>query len=93
MYQSIVFVYEASKPYCLWSSSSKIFFKRVVSDKAENHWPRKFKEGHTSQFYFSNYCTFPQGSNLPYTLNLLWEVKHDSYYNRYNEYWMNNKWK
>lgn len=57
-----------------------------MSDKAENHWPRRFKEGHVSQFYFTNYYTFPKGSNLPYTLNLLREVKHDSDYNRYNEY-------
>lgn len=70
------------------TASSKFFFffkKRGVSDKAENHWPRRFKEGHISQFYFSNYCTFPQGSNLPYALSLLQEVKHDSDYNGYNE--------
>lgn len=52
-----------------------------MSNKDENHWPRKFKEGHISQFYFSNYCTFLQGSNLPNTLNVMQEVKHDSDYN------------
>lgn len=72
----------------LTSRSNFFFFffnERVVSDKAENHWPRRFKD-QLSQFYFTNYYTFPQGSNLPYTLNLLQEVKHDSDYNRYNEY-------
>lgn len=70
----------------------KLLFKGVVSNKAENYWPRRFKEGHISQFCFSNYCTFLQGSNLPNTLNLLQEVKHDSDYNNtINIEWITNE--